>query len=99
MKFQVTGSYSAIEDEDLGTLIHSILLNFPNTGYKRMKGYLLARNVKVTDYRVRLLMRTVDPDGVYQRTMIRNRVIRRRTYYVKYSNQLWHIDGNLKLNR
>lgn len=77
----------------------SILRNQPNTGYKRMKGHLLHRGIKVPDLRVREVMRTADPVGVYQRTIDRNKTIRRRQYFVKYSNQMWHIDGNHKLAR
>lgn len=63
-----------------------------------MRGFLLQRGIKVTDVRVRLRMRTVDPVGVYQRTA-QNRAIVRRQYHVAYSNQLWHIDTNMKLIR
>lgn len=79
-------------------MILDILLSHPSTGYKRMKGYLLERRIKVTDLRVRNAMRYVDPLGVAQRTQ-QNRIIMRRVYYVQYSNQLWHIDANLKLIR
>jgi len=79
-------------------LVTSILMELPNTGYKRMKGYLLQRNIKVTDLRVREVMRTVDPQGVYLRTLS-NRAIVRRVYYVKYSNSMWHLDTNMKLIR
>lgn len=64
-----------------------------------MKGHLLHRNIKVTDQRVREIMRFVDPVGVYQRTIQKNQLIRRRRYFVEYSNQIWHIDGNHKLIR
>jgi len=80
-------------------VIQGILLTHPNTGYKRMKGYLIDRGIKVTEIRIRDLMKLADPFGVYCRTVQRNRVIRRRQYYVEYSNQLWHIDANLKLIR
>jgi hypothetical protein len=78
--------------------MRGILSEFPNTGYKRMKGFLMSRNIKVLEYRIRELMREVDPQGVYQRTRS-NRAIVRREYFVRYSNEMWHIDTNLKLVR
>ena len=95
---QVRNSYTSISDEQLHAFISEILHGHPSTGYKRMRGFLLERGVKVTDVRVRLGMRIVDPIGVYQRTA-QNRAIVRRKYYVKYSNQLWHLDTNMKLIR
>jgi hypothetical protein len=96
---QVQDTYSRISDQELSDLVFSILTNLPNTGYKRMKGYLHVQGIRVTDQRVREVMRLVDPQGVYYRTTKRNRIIRRREYNVKYSNWIWHIDGNLKLIR
>jgi hypothetical protein len=78
--------------------VSSILTEFPNTGSKRMTGYLLNRNIKVTQLRIREIMREVDPLGVFQRTT-ENRAIVRRQYYVPYSNSMWHIDTNMKLVR
>ena len=91
--------YSTITDMELGQFIIQQLSTHPNTGYKRMKGYLISNGIKVTDCRVRECMREVDPEEVYQRTLMRNRVIRRRNYYVHYSNSMWHLDGKLKLIR
>jgi hypothetical protein len=95
---QVRASYSNISNEDLHQKIVQILTTFPNTGYKRMKGFLLAEGLKLTDQRVRESMRLVDPAGVYQRTLS-NRAIVRRQYNVEYFNQLWHLDTNMKLIR
>lgn len=63
-----------------------------------MKGFLLNQGVKATDLRIRIAMRTVDPGGVYQRTLS-NRAIVRRQYRVSFFNQLWHLDTNMKLIR
>jgi hypothetical protein len=63
-----------------------------------MKGFLLQMNIKVTEHRLREIMREVDPEGVFQRTR-ENRAIVRRVYFVRYSNEIWHIDTNLKLVR
>ena len=63
-----------------------------------MKGFLLSRGIRATDYRVRESMRKVDPEGVYYRTLT-SRAIVRRQYFVKYFNKLWHLDTNMKLIR
>jgi len=63
-----------------------------------MKGFLLQAGIKCTDSRVRMSMRQVDPEGVFQR-MRQNRAIVRRQYFVRYSNEMWHLDTNMKLNR
>jgi hypothetical protein len=63
-----------------------------------MKGFLLNRGIKVTEHRVRDALKILDPVGVYQRTT-QNRAIFRRQYFVEYSNQLWHLDTNMKLIR
>ena len=91
-------SYSSISDDDLAQQLKDILTAFPNTGYKRMKGFLLQRGIKLTDQRVREAMRIADPYGVFQRTLL-NRAIVRRQYHVSYFNQLWHLDTNMKLIR
>lgn len=95
---QVSSSYTDIDDEQLRGVVTEILLNHPNTGYKRMKGFLLMRGIKVTEVRVREVLRIADPQVVYQRTPL-HRVIVRREYYVDFNNQMWYIDGNLKLIR
>jgi len=96
--FQAKMSYSEISDDELDSKVVEVLLEFPNTGYKRMQGFLLSRNIKLTQYRIREVMRRVDPEGVYYRTQ-QNRAINRRQYFVRFSNYLWHIDTNLKLRR
>ena len=63
-----------------------------------MKGFLLSSGVKVTDHRVRAVMRVTDPLGVYHRTQT-NRAIVRRQYFVTHFNELWHLDTNMKLIR
>ena len=58
-----------VSRQDLESRVGSILREFPMTGYKRMKGFLLPHGIRVTDYRVRESMRNVDPEGVYYRTL------------------------------
>ena len=57
--------YSALTDEELDEAILCHLNNFPNTGYKRMKGFLLTSGIKVQEHRVRESMRRVDPCLLY----------------------------------
>ena len=81
---QVSATHTDVSDEDLQMKVRDILAEFPIT--------------RVTDYRVRDVMRRVDPEGVYARTLC-NRAIVRRQYFVTYFNELWHLDTNLKLIR
>ena len=63
-----------------------------------MKGFLLARSIKVTWARVRNALWNVDPQGILNRT-IHCTIIQRRVYCVSGSLALWHLDGNHKLIR
>ena len=78
--------------------VSSILRNFPNTGYKGMTGFLLSRNIRIQQQRIREAMRRVDPEGTLLRAL-ESSVIQRRTYQVRSPLALWHIDGNHKLVR
>ena len=69
--------YSAIDDEELDNLISSILKNFANKGYKRMKGFLIAKRFRCQQTRVRESMRRVDP-GVILQALQSRPVLRRR---------------------
>ena len=39
-------TYSEISNVDLDSFVLSTLKEFPNTGYKRMKGFLLSKNIR-----------------------------------------------------
>ena len=71
---------------------------FPNTGNKRMTGYLRSRGMRIQQYRIRESMRRVDPEGTLHRTLEMN-IVHRRVYSVPSPLALWHIDGNHKLIR
>lgn len=61
-----------------------------------MMGALKSRDIRVPRWRVRTILREIDPKG----TCIRWRTtMKRRKYNVKYPNSLWHIDGNHKMIR
>ena len=59
----VRTTYSSINKEELNTLIVDILHDFPNCGYKTMRGHLLSKGHKVQEERIREAMRRVDPEG------------------------------------
>ena len=88
--------FSTISDEELDNCIISILNRFPNCGYKKMRGFLRAKNTNVQERRVRESMRRVDPEGVLFRALQSMPIIRRK-YSVAGPLSLWHMDGNHKL--
>ena len=94
----VTATYTTIFDEQLDTTILEIMTAFPNTGNKRMTGYLRSRGMRIQQYRIRESMRRVDPLGTLHRALEMN-IIHRRVYSVPSPLALWHIDGNHKLIR
>ena len=90
--------YSTVSDEHLDTVINSILADFPETGYKRMTGFLRARGIVLQQNRIREAMRRMNPEGTFSRAL-RLHCINRRSYQVESPLALWHIDGNHKLIR
>lgn len=94
----VSASYAVIADEDLDQIVSAIINDFPNCGYKRMTGFLLARGLRVQQERIRESMRRVDPEGVLLRALQLN-TVNRRQYSVYSPLALWHIDTNHKLIR
>lgn len=94
----IRGTYTNLTEEELDSTVEQILTSLPNTGYKRMTGYLLARGVRVQQRKIRESMRRVDPQGTLIRALEIN-VIHRRSYSVPSPLALWHIDGNHKLIR
>ena len=73
--------YSLMEDNKLDQVIVSILKDFPNSGYKKMKGFLLSRAHRIQENKIRESMRRVDPEGVLLRTL-QSRPVLRRAYQV-----------------
>lgn len=92
----VTGLYSTITDDELDTIVREIKLNFPNCGYRLMKGHLLQEGHRISQMRIRDVLHRVDPDGVALRWAS---TVQRRKYTVASPLALWHIDGNHKLIR
>lgn len=98
--FHVNGkhSYSTIENNELDDLVKSISHEFPNCGYKTMRGHLFSRGIRVQENRVRESLRRTDPEGTAIRAL-QLRVTHRRVYSVRGPLALWHLDGNHKLIR
>ena len=55
--------YSNIADNDLESVVRDLVREFPNVGYKRMTGLLLARGLRIQQNRIRETMRRVHPHG------------------------------------
>ena len=91
-------TYTNMRDQELDLAVQEILRTQPNTGYKRMTGYLAACGVRVQQQRIRESMRRVDPEGTLIRALELN-TINRRCYSVPSPLALWHIDGHHKLIR
>ena len=95
---RLRSAYNQISNENLDGIIENILCDFPETGYKRMTGFLKTRGIIVQQNRIREAMRRVNPVGTMMRAL-RLHVTHRRSYEVPCPLALWHIDGNHKLIR
>lgn len=84
--------------QELDSIIREISAENINCGYKRMRGYLVARGLQVQQRRVRCSVRRVDPVCVLARTLQLNTVTRRQ-YHVSSPLSLWHVDGNQVFNK
>lgn len=87
-----------MSNEQLDTIMLSILAEFPETGYKRMTGFLKARGIVLQQSRIREAMRRVNPEGTLSQAL-RIQCLNRRSYQVASPLALWHLDGNHKLIR
>ena len=88
--------WSSLSDEELKEIMQQIMTVTPGIGQTRMVGALKSRGIRVQRFRVRVLLRELDPIG----TALRWRgAICRRKYSVRCPNALWHIDGNHKMIR
>ena len=85
--------YSLMEDDKHDQVIPSILKDFPNSGYRKMKGFLLSRGHRIQENKIRESMRRMDPEEILFRTL-QSRPVVRRAYQVAGPLSLWHIDGN-----
>lgn len=90
--------YTNISNEDLDAVVSEIYREFPNCGIRRMKGFLIARGMRLQWERVRSSLWRIDPEGILLRTMQLN-LVKRRHYSVPGPLFLWHLDGNHKIIR
>lgn len=93
----IRSTYSVISDAQLDTLVRQIQYQYPNCGYRLLKGHLAAMGYRyrIQEKRIRDSLRRVDPVGIMSRWICANQ----RTYSVSGPNALWHIYGNHKLIR
>lgn len=94
----VRGCYSKISDDELDRTVRSIKSRMPHTGYRLVKGELLARGCRVQWHRVKATMHRVDGSGILAR-MIQLGFVARRSYCVPSPLSLVHVDTNHKLIR
>ena len=94
----VRGTYAKLTDTELDDIVMNILQEFPNSGYKSMRGHVLSQGHKLQENRVRESMRRADPEGTVVRAL-QIRVTHRRSYKFRAPLALWHMDGNHKLRR
>ena len=64
LNLQVRSRYSRISDRHLVHIIPQLQNEYPNAGYRIMRGMLAARGVRVQEQRIREAMIRVDPLGV-----------------------------------
>ena len=88
--------YSEISDDELDSYLIQIQKENPNCGQQLLHGYLKAKGILVQRYRLRESVARTDP---LRRHIRWHQVVSRRTYSVKKSNSLWHIDGHHSLIR
>lgn len=88
--------YSEICDDELDGYLSQIQKEHPNCGQQLLHGYLKDRGILVQRQRLRESVARTDP---LRRHIRWHQVVSRRTYSVKKSNSLWHIDGHHSLIR
>lgn len=88
--------YTDISDDELDGIVGQLQKEYPNCGQQMIQGFLKDRGVCVQRRRLRDSVQRTDP---LRRHVRWHEVLRRRTYSVKQSNSLWHIDGHHSLIR
>ena len=95
---RVRRMFTQISNSRLDNLVHSLVAQHPNAGYRMMQAYLCSQGIRVPEPSVRASLRRVDPEGILRR-LNHHRCINRRVYSVPHPNALWHIHGNMALIR
>ncbi|OQV24217.1 hypothetical protein BV898_01761 [Hypsibius exemplaris] len=86
--------FSDMSDGCLDAYVRGILEQNAGAGGRMIQGSLRSQGCRIQRSRIRLSLMRVDPLGTAQRFCA---FVPRRTYSVKSSNALWHLDGNHKL--
>lgn len=92
----VERKYSELTNADLDGLVNEFKKRRPDSGIRYIIGFLRRHGIRVQHSRVVQSLRRVDRLGQVLRD---RRIKRRRKYYVKRPNALWHMDGHHKLIR
>ena len=82
----------------LTNISKKIIRDFPNIGYRSVKGHLANIGHIIQQNRIKESMRRVDFEGVLFRRFLL-KPVQRRVYNVRAPLSLWHIDGYHKLIR
>ena len=87
---------SDISNNELKDVVYGLCQLYPHAGYRMIRSMLSIYGISLPRTRIRRAVREVDPLGVASRL---SGSIKRRTYFVREANFLWHLDGNMKLIR
>ena len=79
----VNQSYSNLTDDELDLKIKDLISKFPNCGYRRMNGFLLAASIRIQEKWIQQSMRRVDPNGVLLRSL---QISFQRLYFSFFDN-------------
>ena len=87
--------FTEISDEELTNTIQSFIQMHGNfVGYSLVKGHLKSIGIRVQQRQIRTILRNLDPESSCFRWAI---VVSRRSYNVRSSNSLWHLDDHHSL--
>ena len=75
---KLSGKFSVISEEELDREVELILVQFLNSGHKKMRGYLTSNGYNIQEYRVHESMRRVDPEGVMLRSLQSRPAVQRK---------------------
>ena len=78
----IRDTYAILTAQELDDIVRNIIQEFPNCGYKSMRGHLLSQGYNVQENRISEAMRRTDPDGAVVRAL-QIHVAPRRAYSVR----------------
>ena len=80
---KVGDTYSDLSNEELGNIVKELIQNFPSCGYRSIRAHLLSKGIKVQEYKIRNLMKELDPEAVLFRRLCCVKTTNRRKYSVR----------------